>query len=730
MPLSPVSDQQIREGLSSTFGYSSFRPLQEEIVRSILDGRDVFVLMPTGGGKSLCYQLPALLQDGLTVVVSPLIALMKDQVDALHELGVPATFINSSLDPGEISRRQAKVARGEIKLLYVAPERLMLPAFLHLLANTNLRCIAIDEAHCISEWGHDFRPEYRELTRLRRLFPSATFAAFTATATQRVQADIVQQLGLQGAAAFRRSFNRPNLFYEVRPKKDAYRQLLSYLKQRGRASGIIYCQSRAGTETLAAKLQAAGFSAAAYHAGLEADDRRRRQEAFIRDDVAIMVATIAFGMGIDKPDVRFVAHYDLPKNLAGFYQESGRAGRDGEPSDCILFYSYGDVMKYQRFIDEISSPAEKDVARRQLKQMADWAANAACRRKALLAYFNEQFEGQPDPCCDVCREPTEIGPRVDRTELVRLFLDCARRTGERFGAAYLVGILRGSREERVQRLRHDTLPMHGAGQNVSADEWRHLVDQVLAERYARRAEDDYKAIKITERERRVLAGDEQVLLAQMPKSRIYSASSDGGPVVNADLFEELRALRKRLADQHQVPPYAVFHDVTLRQMTATLPGSRDQFLRIQGVGEAKANTYGAAFLQTIEEYVQRTGVRPVTTPTAAPEEPRVRREPGGLTPTVRTTLRMFDEGHSPLAIAAARGLGLSTVESYLAEAIEGGDLADIDRLVSPAKRRRIEAAIAELGPTALKPLLEYIGDEYSYSELKYVRAALKRSSVH
>ncbi len=396
-----AGEMNIRACLKATFGYTSFRPLQEDIVRSILAGRDVFVLMPTGGGKSLCYQLPALLLDGMTVVVSPLIALMKDQVDSLEALGVSATYVNSSLDASEIGRRQAAVARGEVKLLYVAPERLMMPGFLRLLAATGVAFFAIDEAHCISEWGHDFRPEYRELARLRALFPGTALGAFTATATTRVQADIRAQLGLQSAASFRGSFNRPNLFYEVRPKHDAYGQLVRYLRGRDRSSGIVYCQSRARTEQLAAQLSADGFAAVAYHAGLESEERRGRQDAFIKDDVQIVVATIAFGMGIDKPDVRFVVHYDLPKNLEGFYQESGRAGRDGEPADCILFYGPGDAVKHRHFIDEKPSAIERQVALRQLRQMDEWAAGTTCRRRALLAYFDESFDGQAGPCCDV-----------------------------------------------------------------------------------------------------------------------------------------------------------------------------------------------------------------------------------------------------------------------------------------------------------------------------------------
>ena len=367
------TDSDALASLKATFGYDDFRPLQREIVTSILGGQDVVVLMPTGGGKSLCYQLPALLRDGLAVVVSPLISLMKDQVDKLRTMGVAATYINSSLDPPEAGKRQAEVARGAVKLLYVAPERLMLPSFLRLLSLVKPSFFAIDEAHCISEWGHDFRPEYRELRRLRELFPSTAIAAFTATATPRVQADIVNQLVLRQPARYQASFNRPNLFYEVKPKQAAFDQLTDYLRARGPGAGIIYCHTRAATESVAQKLTAEGFSAAPYHAGLAPEERRLRQEAFVNDTVQIIVATIAFGMGIDKPDVRFVVHYDLPKNLEGYYQESGRAGRDGEPSNCILFYSHADAGTHEYHINEKPSPAEQEVAWQQLRQMVNWA---------------------------------------------------------------------------------------------------------------------------------------------------------------------------------------------------------------------------------------------------------------------------------------------------------------------------------------------------------------------
>ena len=711
-------DARVLGKLRSTFGYGSFRPLQREIVDCLLQGRDVFVLMPTGGGKSLCFQLPVLLLDGLAVVVSPLIALMKDQVDALRALGVAATFVNSSLDSSEIGRRQAAIVRGDVKLVYVAPERLVAPGFLQLLSRVKLAYFAVDEAHCISEWGHDFRPEYRELSRLRELFPTTTFGAFTATATRRVAADIKAQLGLEKAASFRGSFNRPNLFYEVRQKDRAYQQLVAYLRTRAGASGIIYCATRADTENLAARLRDDGFSAAAYHAGLESEERRKRQEAFVRDDVRIMVATIAFGMGIDKPDVRFVIHYDLPKSLEGYYQESGRAGRDGESSDCILFFGYGDAEKQRFFIKQKDSESERKIAGWQLQQMVGWATETVCRRRALLAYFDEPLDDQPGPCCDVCRLPLQ---EVDCTIPAQMYLSCAKRTEERFGSNYLIQVLRGSRAERILRLGHDGLSTYGIGKDRSEQEWRHLAGELLRLGYVEQEDSEYRVVKATARGNAVLFKGERVVL-HLPQKPAPDAVVLEPAQPHQALFEQLRALRKQLADERGVPPYVVFHDTTLRQMAARLPAGPAQLLRIQGVGERKAADYGEAFLDYIAQYVRETGALPEALPAAFSPAPRPRGQ--GLNATTRATLDLFRSGRRVAEIAATRHLAVSTIEGHLAEALGNGEALDMDRLVPPEKRRTIEAAMAEVGGDFLGPVMERLGEGYSYGELKLVRAAL------
>ncbi len=713
MSVAAVDDTRMLKTLSTVFGYSSFRPLQRDIVQSILDGQDVFVLMPTGGGKSLCYQLPALLRTGMTIVVSPLIALMKDQVDAMDALGVPATFINSSLDSAEIDRRQALIARGKVKLLYVAPERLMMPRFLKFLDTVPLSFFAIDEAHCISEWGHDFRPEYRELRRLRELFPKVPFGAFTATATTRVQTDIRTQLGLRQAPGFQGSFNRSNLLYSVRPKTAVFTQLTSYLREHPKASGIIYCLSRAGTEKLAAQLTAAGFRATAYHAGLDPDERRRRQEAFVKDDIPIMTATIAFGMGIDKPDVRFVIHADLPKSLENYYQESGRAGRDGEPSDCILFYSGGDVMKLRHFIEDKETPEERRIASEQLRHMTGWAESVYCRRIALLEYFGESFSGQDSPCCDVCTSP---GSTEDATVAAQMFLSCVKRTGERFGAAHVIDVLRGGRTQRILDLRHDRLSTHGIGRDRTKEAWHHLARELIRGGYLRQDGDRFNALTVTDRGRSVLFEGARVTAMV----RAVPDSDTNLPVdqPNPDLFERLRSLRKKLADERGVPPYVIFTDRVLRHMAAELPDSMPRLLRIPGVGERLAKTHGREFLVEIDRHVRETGATSMPLPEAlaTPRKPSM-----GVNATAAETVRLFREGHSPGEIAQARALRLATIYGHLLQALEAGEAIDITRLISAERRATIEAAFKTIGGELLAPVREYLGEEYHYDELRLVR---------
>lgn len=716
-------DARMDETLRDVFGFDAFRPMQREIVRSILDGRDVFVLMPTGGGKSLCFQLPALLLEGLTIVVSPLIALMKDQVDGLEALGVPATYINSSLTLGETRRRLRGLEHGAYKLVYVAPERLMTESFLDLLDQRPPAFFAIDEAHCISEWGHDFRPEYRQLRALRRRFPQSVIGAFTATATRRVQADIRAQLGLNAARVFQGSFNRPNLFYDVRPKQDAYLQLLRYIQEHPDASGIVYCQTRAGVEELTERLVANGISAVAYHAGLSNEERKARQDAFINDDARIVVATIAFGMGIDKPDVRFVIHYELPRNLEGYYQESGRAGRDGEPAECILFYSYADAAKAQFFIDQKRSPIEREVAQAQLKRMVEWASEPVCRRKTLLAYFDETFDGQEGACCDVCRSPRA---RVDATIPAQMFLSCVKRTRERFGIAYIVDVLRGETNERILRFGHERLSTWGIGRDRPRAEWIHLAHELLRGGFLRQAGEEFPILQVTELGHEVLFNGRQVSIVERPQPRSRAKRRREQPpeetgAYDGRLFERLKGVRKRLADERGVPPYVICSDRSLREMAAVLPRSRDELLGIHGIGRHKADDFGFVFLEMIDQHLggerRRITLPPPPTPAASPP-----RQAARITPSIRSTLELFREGMSIDEIATERGLATTTVEGQLETAILAGEVLDIDHIVAPERRAVIERAFDQFGAASLRAVRDQLGETFSYQEIRLARA--------
>ena len=603
------------EKLREVFGYDSFRPLQAGIIEAALAGRDVFALLPTGGGKSLCYQLPALLHEGLTVVVSPLIALMKDQVDSLTANGVAATFLNSSLDASESRRRLRGLHNGEYKLLYVAPERLLLSGFLEDLQGWNVGLIAVDEAHCISEWGHDFRPEYRRLAELRDTLPNVPVMALTATATGRVRGDIVERLRLREPETFVGSFNRANLFYRVRPKAGALDQVLDFLAERPDDSGIVYCLSRKSAETLAEKLTASGIPARAYHAGLGPDDRAANQEAFLRDEVRVICATIAFGMGINKPNVRFVLHYDLPKNLESYYQETGRAGRDGLPSECLLLYSRGDILKQKRMIEEKPGEEEQRVALRQLNVLAEFAESGDCRRRGLLAYFGETFAEENCGGCDNCTSPPE---EIDVTVPAQKFLSCVVRvkkaSGYTFGLNHVVDVLLGSKAKGIVERGHNTLPTHGIGRELAADEWKQLANDLIRMGYASRSEDKFATVDITGeglealRERRVI----RVRRAPTGKAAAKTARTkrrkvEGEFAYDDALFDVLRKLRREIADAKDVPAYVIFSDVSLRHMARYYPDSDLAFEATPGVGRKKAVEFGRRFLGAIRDYVRESG---------------------------------------------------------------------------------------------------------------------------
>jgi ATP-dependent DNA helicase RecQ len=589
--------------LKRYFGFDSFRPLQEQIIRDTLAGKDVFALLPTGGGKSLCFQLPALVRPGLTVVVSPLIALMKDQVDSMQASGVAATFLNSSLQTGEARERIARLYRGEFKLLYVAPERLMLPGFLDEVKRWQPTLIAIDEAHCISEWGHDFRPEYRQLAQLRDTFATTPIMALTATATERVRADILTQLKLRDPGCYVASFNRPNLTYRVVPKAEPYEQVFEFIQSRPQDSGIIYCHSRKGAETVAARLNADGIAARAYHAGMETADRSKNQEAFLRDEVRVVCATIAFGMGINKPNVRFVIHYDLPKNIEGYYQETGRAGRDGLPSECLLLFSASDVVKQDRFIRE-KDAREQKIAREQLQRMVHYAECNECRRAVLLDYFGEKFEGHNCGGCDNCLSPRDT---YDGTLAAQKFLSCVFRvrqhSGFGFGLNQIVEVLTGADTENVRKWGHEKVSTYGIGTEHKRPEWQAIGRELLRLGFLRQSNERFSTLELTEagletlKQRRTITLTKPMALPDRKFSHIGEVACDEA------LFERLRALRRKLADERGVPPYIIFSDVTLRQMAREYPGNASELMRISGVGEKKRSEFGAMFLAEIAAYL-------------------------------------------------------------------------------------------------------------------------------
>jgi ATP-dependent DNA helicase RecQ len=600
--------------LKEVFGYDVFRPLQAEIVADALANRDVFALLPTGGGKSLCYQLPALLRDGLTLVVSPLIALMKDQVDALTQNGVAATYLNSSLEAGEARRRLRGLHNGEYRLLYVAPERLMLSGFLEDLQRWNVTLIAVDEAHCISEWGHDFRPEYRRLAELRNVFPEVPVMALTATATGRVRGDIVERLGLREPREYVASFNRPNLFYRVQPKAGAFEQLAAFLAERPADGGIVYCLSRKSTESLAEKLNKSGVAARAYHAGLGPEDRAANQEAFLRDEVRVICATIAFGMGINKPNVRFVVHHDLPRNLESYYQETGRAGRDGLPSECLLLYSRGDILKQKRMIEEKPDGDERRVALRQLNETAAFAEIGECRRRALLAYFGEIF---PEPNCGGCDNCVAPPEEVDVTVPAQKLLSCVYRvrqaSGFSFGLNHVVDILLGSKAKSVLERGHDKLPTHGVGKELPAEGWKQLAGDLIRLGYASRSADKFATVDITAEGLAALKARSPVLVRRAPAGKFATKASKARRKVAVDiafddvLFERLRKLRREIADARDVPAYVIFSDVTLRHMARFYPDSSLALEATPGVGRKKAVEFSARFLKLIQDYVAENG---------------------------------------------------------------------------------------------------------------------------
>ena len=593
--------------LKTIFGYSVFRPHQEEIIEGVIAGEDAFVLMPTGGGKSLCYQVPALHRKGVAIVVSPLISLMKDQVDALKSNGVSAAQYNSSLGEKAARSTLAALHSGDLDLLYIAPERLMSEEFLERLKDIPVSLFAIDEAHCVSQWGHDFRPEYMKLGRLRSLFPGIPLIALTATADKQTRDDILQRLDLKQAVCYAAGFDRPNIRYTVVDKHKPFDQLSTFIAGRSGEAGIVYALSRKRTEEVAEKLVQAGMKAAAYHAGLPAKERRRVQEAFLKDDLLIVVATVAFGMGIDKPNVRFVVHYDLPKNIESYYQETGRAGRDGLPAEVLLLFGYGDIAVVRGLIEKGNNEEQKRIEIHKLNAMVGYGEPLTCRRRALLGYFGEDMSDSysTGDCgnCDICLNPPE---RYNATEDARKALSCVFRLGQRFGMGYVIDVLRGSENQRIINFGHDRLSTYGIGADRNKEAWGSLFRQLVHLGYLNQDVANYSILQLSERARPLLKGEIELVLAKprvKPKSlKKPSRKKVGDLDYDADLFQSLRELRKEIADREEVPPYIVFGDVALAEMAAYRPKDEAAFLRINGVGQRKLERYGEDFISVVIDF--------------------------------------------------------------------------------------------------------------------------------
>lgn len=707
--------------LKKYFGYEEFRPLQEEIVEHVLQGNDALVLMPTGGGKSLCYQLPAMLKPGLALVVSPLISLMKDQVDSLKANGIPAAFLNSSLSMAEEGEVLRNCILGNIKLLYIAPERL-LNSFVFLKDNLEISLIAIDEAHCISAWGHDFRPEYTQLSVLKQQLPQVPLVALTATADKVTRRDILAQLQIPQAEVFISSFNRPNLSLSVRTamtEREKVAEIVYFIRQRFDESGIIYCLSRKGTEALATQLEANGIPASYYHAGMTAEQRSFVQDEFIHDRIQVICATVAFGMGIDKSNVRWVIHYNLPKNIEGFYQEIGRAGRDGLQSDTLLYYNLADLQLLTKFASDSGQVA---LNLEKLERMQHYAEADICRRKILLNYFSENTV---EDCgnCDVCANPPK---HFDGTVLIQKALSALARMHEKVGTQTLIDVLRGSHKQEILEAGYDQIKTYGAGSDISAGDWKRYVLQMLNLGIMEMAYDEHFSLKITELGREILHGKRQMNLVHLHHKAFSVAKRTAQPKPENQaqsaperLLAKLKQIRRSLADALDLAAYQIFSDKSLEEIVFFLPVDEVEFLQVHGISQKKWEDFGQYFLPAVQQFVEQEQLNKQE----RPKRPTRHN-------TIDTTLELYRKGITVAQIAEQRNLSQTTVFSHIAQLFLENKIQDLSQWITQAEVEAVRQALTQLegGATKLKPIYELLGETLAYPKIRLALAFIEKSS--
>ncbi|RKR81359.1 ATP-dependent DNA helicase RecQ [Mucilaginibacter gracilis] len=709
------------QALHKYFGYNEFRHEQEAIITHVLNQQDAMVLMPTGGGKSICYQLPAVMFDGLTVVISPLIALMKDQVDALNINGINAAFLNSSQNDNEQREIVKQLKANQIKLLYLAPERLFSSEsrLIDFLKTLKVSLIAIDEAHCISHWGHDFRPEYLMLAGLKISFPNIPVIALTATADKITRKDILDKLKLNNPREFVSSFDRKNINYRISPKKNSFNQLLTFLDEHKDDSGIIYCLSRQSTENLASELRSQGYSAEAYHAGLDKATKDKNQEAFLRDEVKIIVATIAFGMGINKSNVRFVVHMDMPKNIEGYYQETGRAGRDGLPSKALLFFSYGDFEKLKGFAKVEGNEEQSKIMLKKLDDIVTFCQLQTCRRQFLLRYFDEQA---PDNCgqCDVCLSEYE---KIDGTIIAQKAFSAIARLGESFGMGYVIDLLRGSKNEKL-RDQHKQLKTYGIGADISKADWQQYIRELIARGYIRTEGDPYPVLKLNPIATDVLKGFQRVQLTQ--SQTLQQEQVAEVMPYEAGLLLQLKDIRLKIATRENVPAYIILSDATLLEIATYLPAGLTELRQISGFGDVKMERYGSEVTEAVLAYCKQYGLTSLMAKKAPKRERKVKTN--RTNSTQAESLNLFKAGLSVAEIAAERKLSPMTIEAHLCQFVQTGEL-DVFELVEMGKIDTIKEAIESYGHERLAPLKEVLGENYTYTEIKAVLAWMQRENA-